>query len=138
MDIDQQGDVIEQDSSGGQILLPSEAHPGIIHVLPNERPFFPGQAIPLVVDARTWLPTLKSVQKQEQDVIGLIATRGPLHEVPGPDDLFEMGTICRIHRVHREEDQLQILLEGLQRFRVRRWVSEKPPFSVAAQYFPER
>ena len=71
MDIDQQGDVIEPES-GGQIILPSEAHPGIIHVLPYERPFFPGQAIPLVVDAETWLPTLKEIQKREQDVIGLL------------------------------------------------------------------
>ena len=51
MDIDQRGDVIEPSDGGGQILLPSEAHPGIIHVLPYERPFFPGQAIPLVVNA---------------------------------------------------------------------------------------
>ena len=72
MDIDQQGDVIEPDRSTGQILLPSEAHPGIIHLLPYERPFFPGQAIPLIVHADTWLPTLKSVQKREHDVIGLV------------------------------------------------------------------
>ncbi|MGD8417219.1 MAG: endopeptidase La [Pseudomonadales bacterium] len=138
MDIDQQGDVIQPQTSGGQIILPSEAHPGIIHVLPYERPFFPGQAIPLVVDAETWLPTLKEVQKREQDVIGLIATRETTRGVPTTDDMYEMGTVCRVHRVHREDDQLQILLEGLQRFRVRRWVSDKPPFSAAAQYFPER
>ncbi|TNF89807.1 MAG: endopeptidase La [Gammaproteobacteria bacterium] len=141
MDIDQQGGVIEPEG-GGQIILPSEAHPGIIHVLPYERPFFPGQAIPLVVDAETWLPTLKAVQKREQDVLGLIALRedtpaGASNEIR-PDDLHEMGTICRVHRVHREDDQLQILLEGLQRFRVRRWVTETPPLSAAAQYFPER
>ena len=139
MDIDQQGDVIEREDSGGQILLPSEAHPGIIHVLPYERPFFPGQAIPLIVDAETWLPTLKSLQKREHDVIGLIATRGSLDAaIPKPEDLYDMGTLCRIRRVHQEENQLQILLEGLQRFSVRRWVSDTPPYSVAARYFPER
>ncbi len=139
MDIDQQGDVIAPEG-GGQILLPSEAHPGIIHVLPYERPFFPGQAIPLVVDAETWMPTLKAVQKRDQDVIGLVALReGVDDDTPvGPESLYEMGTLCRVHRVHREDEQLQILLEGLQRFRVRRWVTETPPLSVAAQYFPER
>ncbi len=137
MDIDQQGDVIEPDA-GGQVLLPSEAHPGIIHVLPHERPFFPGQAIPLIVDAEQWMPTLKAVQKREQDVIGLIAIRDGVDAVQSPDALYEMGTLCRIHRVHREESQLQILLEGLQRFRVRRWVTDVPPLSAAAQYFPER
>jgi ATP-dependent Lon protease len=140
MDIDQQGGVIEPEEpgTGGQILLPSEALPGIVHLLPHERPFFPGQAIPLIVDAETWMPTLKAVQKREQDVIGLVASRDTLTATPSPQDLFEMGTICRIHRVHREDGQLQILLEGLQRFRIRRWISETPPFTVAAQYFPER
>lgn len=139
MDIDQQGGVIEPES-GGQIILPSEAHPNIIHVLPYERPFFPGQAIPLVVDAETWLPTLQAMQKRKQDVLGLIALREdlPADTAIGPDALHEMGTLCRVHRVHREDDQLQILLEGLQRFRVRRWITEKPPLSAAAQYFPER
>ena len=139
MDIDQQGDVI-QPEGGGQILLPSEAHPGIIQVLPYERPFFPGQAIPLVVDAEAWMPTLKAVQKREQDIIGLVALReGVKDDTPiGPEVLYEMGTLCRVHRIHREDEQLQILLEGLQRFRVRRWVTETPPLSVAAQYFPER
>ncbi len=142
MDIDQQGDVIEPDGSG-QILLPSEAHPSIIHVLPYERPFFPGQAIPLVVDAETWLPTLQAIQKREQDVLGLVSLRDDLpaggsDKAIEPEDLHEMGTICRVHRVHREDNQLQILLEGLQRFRVRRWVTQTPPLSAAAQYFPER
>ncbi len=142
MDIDQQGDVIQPEGAG-QILLPSEAHPNIIHVLPYERPFFPGQAIPLVVDAETWRPTLQAIQKREQDVLGLIALREDsaltgANGTIGPDDLHEMGTLCRVHRVHREDDQLQILLEGLQRFRVRRWVTEAPPLSAAAQYFPER
>ena len=93
MDIDQQGGVIEPEEpgSGGQILLPSEALPGIIHLLPHERPFFPGQAIPLIVDAETWMPTLKAVQKREQDVIGLIASRDELTAVPSPQDLFRDG-----------------------------------------------
>ena len=49
-----------------------------------------------------------------------------------------MGTACRIHRVHREGAQLQVLLEGLRRFRVRQWVSTSPPLAVNVQYFPDR
>ena len=64
-----------------------------------------------MVDAETWLPTLRAIQKREQDVVGLVAARRKLEDVPQPDDLYDMGTLCRIHRVHREDDQLQILLE---------------------------
>ena len=74
MDISQQGETLEDtESRGGQIILPSEALPGLVNVLPQDvRPFFPGQAIPLVRDAETWLPTLKAVQSRNQDVVGLI------------------------------------------------------------------
>jgi len=143
MDIDQEGKVIRDPDhrEGRQIILPSEAMPGLINVLPQDhRPFFPGQAIPLIMDAEVWLPTIKAVQTRGHDVVGLIATRGERarSEPPGPDNLYDMGTVCRIHRVHREGGQLQILLEGLQRFRVRRWVQEAPPLLANAQYFPER
>ena len=141
MDIDQEGELIDgQSSSGGQIILPSEALPGIINVLPQPtRPFFPGQAIPLVMDAETWMPTLQAVKARDQDVVGLIATRRDTGEqTPGGGDLYDMGTVCRIHRVHREGGQIQVLLEGLQRFAVRRWANDEPPLSASVRYFPDR
>ncbi len=139
MDIDQEGDIVREGAEDRQILLPSEVLPSHIHVLPqHHRPFFPGQAIPLVMSAEVWLPTLKAIQQRKQELVGLIATRRDVDGVPGPDDLHEMGTVCRIHRVHREDDQLQVLLEGLQRFRVRQWIQRKPPLLANVQYFPQR
>jgi ATP-dependent Lon protease len=142
MDIDQEGELVgkPKEPSGGQIILPTEALPGIINVLPQPtRPFFPGQAIPLVMSAEAWLPTLQAVKGREHDVVGLIATRPDCDDdnVRGRD-LYDMGTVCRIHRVHREDGQLQVLLEGLQRFSVRRWVSDQPPLSANVRYYPPR
>ena len=62
--------------------------------------------------------------------MGLVATRRDVDDVPHASDLHDMGTVCRIHRIHREEDQLQVLLEGLQRFQVRRWIQ---PGAAAAR-----
>lgn len=139
MDIDQEGDIVREGADERQILLPSEVLPSHIHVLPqHHRPFFPGQAIPLVMNAEVWLPTLKAIQQRKHELVGLIATRRDVDGVPGPDDLHEMGTVCRIHRVHREDDQLQVLLEGLQRFRVRQWIQREPPLLANVQYFPQR
>jgi ATP-dependent Lon protease len=152
MDIDQQGDLVDDkhlrdgepgnglnDTQHRQIILPSEALPGHVFVLPQQhRPFFPGQAIPLVMNASVWLPTLQAIQERKQEVVGLIATRRDVSGVPGPSDLYDMGTVCRIHRIHREDDQLQVLLEGLQRFRVRQWLREPAPLLANVQYFPQR
>ncbi|MBH81880.1 MAG: endopeptidase La [Gammaproteobacteria bacterium] len=139
MDIDQQGELVDppEQAPTGQIILPSEALPGIINVLPQPtRPFFPGQAIPLVMDAEVWLPTLEAVRQRNHDVVGLAATRQDAPERVQAADLYDMGTVCRIHRVHHEGAQLQVLLEGLQRFSVRKWVSEQPPLTANVRYYP--
>jgi ATP-dependent Lon protease len=138
MDIEQTSGAREP-GAGGQIILPGEALPGIIHVIPQEnRPFFPGQAIPLIMNADIWLPTLKSIQERNHDVVGIVATRRRLGQNVTPDDLYAMGTVCRIHRVHKVEDQLHLLLEGVQRFQVRGWVHDELPLLANVRYFPER
>ncbi|TDJ26734.1 MAG: endopeptidase La [Gammaproteobacteria bacterium] len=140
MDVDQQGEFIQSEEvSGGQIIVPGEALPGLIYVIPQEqRPFFPGQVIPLVMEAKTWMPTLEAIREQKQEIVGLIASKKNRSNTAYPQDLYDMGTACRIHRVHREGAQLQVLLEGLRRFRVRQWVSTSPPLAVNVQYFPDR
>lgn len=139
MDIDQEGGVIDASEEGRQIILPGEALPGILHIIPQEqRPFFPGQAIPLVFDGQDWTSTLKAIQSSKQDVVGLIATQRKFDDdnPPHANLLHTMGTVCRIHKVQQHADQTHVLLEGLQRFRVRQWVKEKPPMAAAVQYFP--
>ena len=143
MDIDQDGSVLdgERDHQGGQIILPSEALPGIIPVVAQEnRPFFPGQAVPLILDAKTWLPVFESMRSRDNALLGVVATRHdvPDDKEPAPDDLYQTGCICRVHRIHREGDQIQVLMEGLQRFRVRQWINTAPPYSASVRYFPDR
>ncbi len=139
MDIEHNGEVIgESGDPKKQIILPSEAMPGVIQIIPQEqRPFFPGQAIPLTLSADRWLPTLQTVRKRGQDVIGVIASKHSLEDGIKPSFLYDVGCLCRVHRVHREGEQLQVLLEGLQRFQVRKWVSEETPLTASVRYFPE-
>jgi len=138
MDLDPTGKPLE-DADGKQIILPGDVLPNVIHLIPQEhRPFFPGQAIPLVLAAEAWMPTLKSIQERKQEVVGLIATREPLEEPARAEDLYTMGTVCRIHRVHHVEDHLQVLLEGLQRFRIEKWIRTEVPLVASVEYFPER
>ena len=68
MDIDQDGELLGQEhETAGQIILPRDAMPGIIHVIGQAaRPFFPGQAIPLIMSTEAWLPTLQAVKKRGQ------------------------------------------------------------------------
>lgn len=139
MDIEHDGEVLgESGEPQKQIILPNEAMPGVIQIIPQEqRPFFPGQAIPLTLSAEQWLPTLQTVRKRGQDVIGVIASKHSLENGIKPDLLYDVGCLCRVHRVHREGEQLQVLLEGLQRFQVRKWVTQETPLTASVRYFPE-
>ena len=120
------------------LARPSEVLPSILHLLPLvNRPFFPGQAIPLVVDREPWLRTIEGAAETAHKLIGLVLTRSDNSSAAGPDDLYSMGTAGRIHRVVQFQDKLQLYVEGLQRFRVEDWISREKPFVVRARYYPE-
>ena len=116
----------------------SDVLPGVIHLLPVvSRPFFPGQAVPLLMDAHHWSATLKAVGKTEHKTLGLILARSEQAESARPEDLLTVGTACRVHRVHAQEGKLQVLVECVQRFRIEHLVSTQAPFSAQVHYFPE-
>ncbi|MEY6433029.1 endopeptidase La [Thioalkalicoccus limnaeus] len=112
--------------------------PGLIHLLPvASRPFFPGQAVPLLMDAKHWSKTLKAVGNTEHKILGVALVRSETAEEATPGDFYPIGTACRVHRVHEQQGHLQVLVECLQRFHLRQWVSSKAPFAVRVDYLPE-
>jgi ATP-dependent Lon protease len=138
MDID--NPETEQDNipSPGELVRASEVLPTTIPILPqSERPFFPGQAIPLLVDPAAWEPTIRAAQENANNIVGLMLTRSGNTETAGVKDFYRMGTACRIHRVARMDGRMQVLLEGVQRFRVKQWLNVQPPFSARVEFFPE-
>ncbi|MEN8108463.1 MAG: endopeptidase La [Pseudomonadota bacterium] len=140
MDIDHEdaGAVPENDVSAGEIVRATDVLPAEIHILPqSSRPFFPGQVVPLLVDTDPWEETIKAVKAAKHDIIGLTLVRTDRAEDASVRDFYEMGTACRIHRVQKDAGKLQVLVEGLQRFRIDRWMSKLSPYRVRASYYPE-
>ena len=132
----QSGELI--DGSKTPLARPTEVLPGIVHVLPlANRPFFPAQMVPLVLEQEPWLRTVEAVMESGHKLVGLVLVRTDNAVEAQVDDFYSMGTACRIHKVVKVEDKLQIYAEGLQRFRIDEWISKQPPFVVRAQYFPE-
>ena len=123
---------------GGPLARPSEVLPGLLHILPlANRPFFPAQMVPLVVDRDPWQRTVEAAVESGQQYIGLVLVRGDDPQTAGPDDFYTMGTASRIHKVVQVEDKLQLFVEGMQRFSIKSWVTRERPFTVRAEYFPE-
>ena len=139
MDNQESDDYINENGTGvSELIRAQDALPGTIPVLPQtERPFFPGQVIPLLIDPDTWESTIRLAQENANGVIGLLLANTGRPEEATTTDFFNMGTAARIHRVGRVDGRLQVLLEGIQRFRVTEWVGRKIPFTAQVRYFPE-
>jgi len=129
----------EKQPKEGELARAADVLPGLIHLLPvAARPFFPGQAVPLLMSAKHWAPTLKAVGETDHKILGVVLVRSETAEQATPADFHSVGTACRVHRVHEQEGMLQVLVECLQRFRLERFVNREAPFSARIDYLPER
>ncbi|MGD2082058.1 MAG: endopeptidase La, partial [Chromatiales bacterium] len=121
-----------------QLARPGEVMPSVIHVLPvAARPFFPGQAVPLLMDLKHWSRTMREVSKTPHHILGLVLTAGESSEDARPRDFKRIGTACRVHRAQEMDGKLQILVECVQRFEIGKMLSREAPFTAQVRYFPE-
>jgi len=126
------------EASDSQLVRPGEVMPGIIHLLPvSARPFFPGQAVPLLMDEDHWASTMHAVSETPHKLIGVVLTRAETAEEAQAEDFYLVGTVGRVHRAHSVEGRLQVLVECLQRFTIDRCINAETPFSARVTYAPE-
>ncbi len=124
--------------SPGLLARANDVLPTSLPIVPiTNRPFFPAQAIPLVLDREPCSSTIIAVTQSAHTVVGLVLVRKDEALDITKDDFYEMGTVCRIHKVAQNEDKLQVFVEGLQRFHIDQWLSSERPFAVRARYFRE-
>ncbi len=121
-----------------QLARATEVLPRSIHVLPvTTRPFFPGQAVPLLMDVGHWKATFKAVEATPHKILGVVLAKTEYAEDAQPKDFSHVGTACRVHRVQVQEGKLQVLVEFLQRFRIEDVAGKTAPFSAQVRYLPE-
>jgi len=121
-----------------QLIRANEVLSNVIHLLPvTTRPFFPGQAVPLLMEAEHWTSTFQAVDRTEHKLIGIVLARSEYAESAEANELHAVGTVGRVHRVQRMDDKLQVLVECLQRFRTEKLIRDQAPFTATVRYFPE-
>jgi len=127
----------ERDGEHGRVLARvNDVLPEQLLVLPlRSRPFFPAQTMPLIIEDELWRETIERVGNTPHRLVGLVYSRHAVEEqVPQQSDFAEWGTVVRIHQPMRESGRIQFIAEGLERFRITRWVKSVPPFVVQAEY----
>ena len=71
-------------------------------------------------------------------LVGLVASRDPELEEPGPDDVYRIGTVAAVHRLFKSPDgTLTLIMQGLLRIRVDEFVSESPYLTASVSMAPE-
>jgi ATP-dependent Lon protease len=131
-------DAQEEGAEVIQLARANDVLPSQIHLLPvASRPFFPGQAVPLMMAAEPWLSTLQAVGETDHKILGVVLVKSDTSEEATRADFYPIGTACRVHRVHRQDEHLQVLVECLQRFEIEGWVHDSVPFNARVSYLPE-
>ena len=139
-DQDDVPDYIEQDSSdpsGTGLALPDKRLPHKLYLLPiNNRPFFPAQVMPVVVNEAPWAETIERVANTPHHALSLFWVDQPLPADGELDPrlLPKTGCAVKIHQAVKEDGKIQFIAQGLTRVRISRWLSHKPPYLVEVEY----
>ena len=73
-----------------------------------------------------------------QRLIGLVATKDPEIEEPGPDDVYTVGTAALVHRLRKAPEGTVILLvQGLERIKIRQFTQIEPYLKAQVEVAPD-
>jgi ATP-dependent Lon protease len=124
-----------REAASTSLVLPDAVLPSTLQLIPVPgRPFFPAQIQPIVLNLKAWGTTLERASKTERPVLGLLycGEQEPTHI--DPDKVPSIGCAVRLHRAQHDGEHAQILVQGLKRFRIRRWITKEPPYMVEVDY----
>ncbi len=120
------------------LVRPEDLLPVSLLLLPLEKkPFFPGQVLPLIMEAEKWGESLKAATESGSGFVGVVFAGGRSPDQVKWSDFKSMGTVCKIHQIEQQDNRLHVVLAGMQRFRIESWVSRKQPFTANVKYFPD-
>jgi ATP-dependent Lon protease len=129
-----EGEVVNP-APDAQKLLPAERWPTELLLLPlSEKPFFPAQTLPLIMNESAWLPTVEAIGETPHRMVGLVLVKPEDSDNATREDFRAIGTLVRMHHPVRNEGKIQFIAEGLRRFRIVEWIADKPPYRVRVDY----
>jgi len=127
-----------QAETGHALALPGQQLPDKVYVIPiHNRPFFPAQVLPVIVNEEPWAETLDLVARSPDHCLALFFMDTPPedHRHFDTSALPEYGTLVKVHHASRENGKLQFVAQGLSRVRIRTWLKHhRPPYLVEVEY----
>ncbi len=118
-----------QETQSERVTIPTEAA-----VLPVRNVvIFPGAVIPLAIQREKSRRLLNEVLPT-QKVIVTVCQRDPQKDAPAPAYLYDVGTAVMVLKLLRiEEDNQSIIVHGLERVRIKKWLAREPYFRASIE-----
>ena len=120
----------------------SEPKPEVfeIAVLPLQNTtLFPETVVPLAVGRDRSMRAVEASLSTEEKLIACVTTKSD--NVTGDDakfeDLYQVGTMVNIKRMMRNEGIMQLIVQGLDRFRVIEWTQSEPFLRAKCEVMPD-
>ncbi|MCK4721617.1 LON peptidase substrate-binding domain-containing protein, partial [bacterium] len=97
---------------------------------------FPYLVAPISVGRPASILALDEAIETNRKVV-LLSQKDSKIEAPGPDDLYEIGTLSIILRMARLENEVRVLAQGLTRVRIKKFLESDDIFRVEIEEIPE-
>jgi len=99
---------------------------------------YPHTAMPLTIGQARSIKLVDDVSASHR-LIGLVASRNPELENPGPENLFSFGTVAAIQRLFRAPDgTIRLIARGIARFEPGEFISHEPYLVARIHLRPEK
>ncbi|MEZ5126212.1 MAG: endopeptidase La [Thermoleophilia bacterium] len=101
--------------------------PGTLPVLPlKDTVVYPDMMVPLTIGQERSLRLMDDVMAGDR-LLAFVASKNSEIEVPGPDDLYSVGTVGLAHKMVKLPDgTMRVLVQGMRRVRIDHYVRETP------------
>jgi ATP-dependent Lon protease len=98
---------------------------------------YPHTSVPLTIGQPRSIKLVDDVAGSGR-LIGLVTSRDPELELPGPEDLYRIGTMAAIQRLFRAPDgTIRLIVHGLARFELDEFTSLEPYLVARVSLRPE-
>jgi ATP-dependent Lon protease len=98
---------------------------------------YPLSVIPLLVGIPRSVKLIEDAVSGDK-LIGLVGMKDSSVEKPQPGQTYEVGTVARVDRVVKSSDNtLQVMVHGLERFRIDHWLESEPYLTAGVEALPD-
>lgn len=98
---------------------------------------FPGMIVPLFVGREKSVKALEEVMRDDKHIL-VVTQKNAQDDDPAPEDIYETGTIASVLQLLKLPDgTVKVLVEGLNRATIDRYLQTKDYFEAEASVLPE-